>query len=229
MPLKWVWIVLFLGLGGQALAQADARRITVTGEGWVDVAPDMATVTLGVTSEAQGAREAIDDNSQAMAAVLERLRAAGIEERDLQTADFTVSPRFDYSRSDGRGEITGFLAQNTVSVRVRDLEKLGEILDAVARDGANNFQNLSFGLQNPEPVEDAAREAAVAEARRKAELYARAAGVSLGALMTLSEEGGAPPQPMMMQAEMRTASDSVPMAAGEVSVTSRVTLVYAIE
>jgi uncharacterized protein len=229
MSLKSLWIVVLLTLSGPAIAQEDARRITVTGEGRVETAPDMATVTLGVTSEAQGAREAIDENSRAMVAVLERLRGAGIEERDLQTADFTVSPRFDYSRSDGAGEITGFVAQNTVSVRVRDLDRLGEILDAVARDGANSFQNLSFGLQNPEPSEDEAREAAVAEARRKAELYAAAAGVRLGALMTLSEEGGAPPQPKMMQAEMRAASDSVPVAAGEVSLTSRVTLVYAIE
>lgn len=229
MSLKWVWIAAFLSLPGAVLAQEDARRITVTGEGRVETAPDMATVTLGVTTEADGAREAIDSNSRAMAAVLERLTAAGIADRDLQTSNFSVTPRFDYSRTDGRGEITGFVAQNSVVVRVRDLDGLGGILDAVARDGANNFQGLQFGLQDPGPVEDDAREAAVSEARRKAELYAAAAGVRLGALMTLSEEGGARPQPMMMQAEMRAASDSVPVAAGEVSVTARVTLVYAIE
>lgn len=229
MSLKWIWIAAFLAMPGVALAQVGERRITVVGEGRVEAASDMATVTLGVTSEAKGAREAIDDNSRDMAAVLERLTAAGIADRDMQTANFSVSPRFDYSRSSGQGGITGFVAQNTVVVRVRDLDNLGGILDAVARDGANDFRGLQFGLQDPGPVEDEARKEAVAEARRKAELYAAAAGVTLGALMTLSEDGGATPQPMMMQAEMRMASDSVPVAEGEVTVTAQVTLVYAIE
>lgn len=237
MALKWIWIAAFLALAGAGAGAAgaqetgdDTRRITVVGDGSVDTPPDMATISLGVVTEARGAREAIDENSRAMEAVLGRLRAAGIEERDLQTAGFSVSPRFDYSSRPQPAEITGFVAQNTLTVRIRDLSRLGGILDEVARDGANSFQGLSFGLREPGPAEDAAREAAVAEARRKAELYAAAAGVTLGDLMRLSEESFGGPQPMMMaQAEMRMSSDEVPVAAGEVTVSARVTLVYAIE
>lgn len=230
MSLKWIWIVAFAALSGPVLAQDETRLLTVVGEGRVEVAPDMATVTLGVTTEAEGAREAIDGNSRAMAAVLKRLQEAGIAERDLQTANFSVSPQFDYSRNDGPGVITGFVAENSVMVRVRDLAALGGILDAVARDGANSFRGLQFGLQDPVPAEDEARKAAVAEARRKAALYASAAGVTLGEIVTIGEDMGVAPGPMMMQAEMRmAASDQVPVAAGEVTVTARVTLVYAIE
>ncbi len=229
MALKWMWIAVLACLPCAALAEG-ARQITVVGEGRVDSAPDMATVTLGVTTEAKGAREAIDENSRAMAAVLTRLKEAGIAERDLQTSDFSVWPRYDNrSLPAGTQGIAGFVVQNTVLVRVRDLDGLGGILDAVARDGANRFQGLSFGLQDPGPAEDAARKAAVTEARRKAALYAEAAGVALGDLVTLSEEMSAGPGPVMMQAEMlRSASNEVPVASGEVSVTARVVLVYEI-
>ncbi len=229
MSLKWMCIAVLACLPCAGLAEG-VRQITVVGEGHIDSAPDMATVTLGVTTEAKGAREAIDENSRAMAAVLTRLGEAGIAERDLQTSDFSVWPRYDQrSLPDGTQGIAGFVAQNTVLVRVRDLNGLGGILDAVARDGANRFQGLSFGLQDPGPAEDAARKAAVTEAKRKAALYAEAAGVALGDLVTLSEEMSARPGPVMMQAEMlRSASNEVPVASGEVSVTARVVLVYEI-
>ena len=229
MSLKWLWIAAFVASGGPVFADDVPRQIVVTGEGRIDAAPDLATVTLGVSSDAESARQAIDANSTAMAAVLANLKAAGIADRDLQTSNFSVSPRFDYSRSNGTGEIVGFVAQNTLSVRVRDLSGLGDILDAVADEGANTFQGLSFGLQEPGPVEDEARKAAVAEARRKAVLYAEAAGVTLGPLMTLSEQGGMVPQPKMMTMQMeRAASDAVPIASGELTITSTVTLVYGI-
>ncbi len=231
MRLRFLWIALLAAWPIAASGEGHERRLTVTGLGLVEVVPDMATVRLGVASEARGAREAIDENSRAMAAILERLRAAEIEERDIQTSNFSVSPRYDYNRQSGETpRITGFIAQNMVAVRVRDLDRLGTILDEVARDGANSFNGLSFGLQERAPAEDAARAAAVAEARRKAELYAGAAGVTLGAVMTLSESGGAAPQPMMMAVQsMRAASDAVPVAAGELTVSARVTIVYAIE
>lgn len=226
-----LWTLLLVTFPFWALAEGHERRLTVTGTGLIEVAPDMATVSLGVTNDARSAREAIDDNARAMAGVLDRLRAAEIEDRDIQTSNFSVSPRFDYNRQSGEApRITGFIAQNTVTVRVRDLERLGGILDEVARDGANSFNGLRFDLQDRGPVEDAAREAAVAEARRKADLYAAAAGVTLGAVMTLSESGGASPQPMMMAEQaMRASSDAVPVAAGELTVSARVTIVYAIE
>lgn len=231
MRLTFLWFALFAAWPFFAGAEGHERRLTVTGTGSIEVAPDMATIRLGVSSEALGAREAIDDNTRAMAGVLERLRAAEIEDRDIQTSNFSVSPRYDYNRQSGEApKITGFIAQNMVTVRVRDLDRLGGILDEVARDGANSFNGLSFGLQDRGPVEDAAREAATAEARRKAELYAVAAGFTLGDVMTFSEgDDYVRVEPMMMEQSMRASSDAVPVAAGELTVSARVTIVYAIE
>ena len=230
MSLKWMWITVLSLWPVLAVAEGHERRITVTGSGAVEVVPDMATIQLGVANDARSAREAIENNSVAMAAVLERLTSAAIEARDIQTSNFSVSPRYDYNRQSGEApKITGFVAQNMVTVRVRDMTRLGAILDEVARDGANSFNGLTFGLQEPGPAEDAAREAAVVEARRKAELYATAAGVSLGSVMTINEAGGARPQQVMMAETLRSTSDAVPVAAGELSVSARVTIVYAIE
>ena len=137
MRFSFLWIAALSIWPVLAGAQGDERRLTVTGTGLVEAVPDMATVQLGVSSEALGAREAIDGNSRAMAAVLERLQAAEIEERDIQTSNFTVSPRYDYNRQTGEApRVVGFIAQNMVTVRVRDLARLGEILDAVAQADA---------------------------------------------------------------------------------------------
>lgn len=220
--------VVLIALAGPVAAQDTPPTITVTGEGQVEAAPDMATIRLGVTSEGRAAREAIDANSRAMAAVLERIGAAGIEERDVQTQGFSVNPRWE-NRANEAPRILGFVARNQVMVRLRDLNALGPLLDEVTRDGANTFDGLSFGLQDPVPAQDAARRAAVVDAKRKAELYAEAAGVTLGPLVSL-DEGGAAPRPVpMARAEMALAMDSVPVASGELGITAKVRLVYAIE
>jgi uncharacterized protein YggE len=227
--LRKVLFLTVLMLAAQiGLADAQERTITVIGEGRADVQPDMATVQLGVVTEAPGAREAIDTNSRAMAAVLDRLKAAGIEDRDLQTSNFSVDPRWGRQVDNTPPKVTGFVAQNMLSVRVRDLDRLGAVLDEVARDGANSFNGLSFGLQDPSEAQNAARRDAVAKARALAALYAEAAGVTLGPLLSLSESGGGGYPMPMARAEMAMASDAVPVAAGEVSLSARVTLVYAI-
>ncbi len=229
---KCAWILaVTLCLPLAAAAEEAERRLTVTGEGRVEAVPDMATIRLGVTAEARTAAEAIRANSRSMTTVLERLKAAGIEDRDLQTSNFNVSPRWERSGSTNEApRIVGFVAQNMLSVRIRDLSILGETLDAVARDGANNFSGLSFGLQDPEPARDAARAAAVAETRRKALLLAEAAGVTLGSILTIDEaDGGNRPPVMMEMAEMRmAASDAVSVAPGELTMSARVRLVYEI-
>jgi uncharacterized protein len=209
-----------------AAAQEPARNlalITVTGEGRVSLPPDMATITLGVSAEATTAREAMDQTSAGVAALLDRLAAAGIERRDLQTAAINLNPVWDH-RNSGTPRITGFAASNTILVRVRALDTLGGVLDAVLEAGGNTFHGLAFGLQSPEPHRDAARSAAVQDARRKAELLAEAAGVTLGPIAAITEGGAIePPRPMFrMQAEM--ASDAVPIAEGEVDVTAHVTV-----
>lgn len=211
-----------------APAAAETPTLTVTGEGRAEAAPDMATVTLGVTHEAETAKDAMDRVSADLGAVLATLRAAGIEERDLQTAGLRLSPVWTSYDSRQTRRITGFRATNTVSARVRALDGLGNVLDAVLAEGANTFQGISFGLQEPTPVLDAARRAAVADAQRKAALYAKAAGVTLGPLQSLGELGAAAPRPMVMEAA-RMASDAVPVAPGEMTLSAQVTMVFALE
>ncbi|MFN0116487.1 MAG: SIMPL domain-containing protein [Paracoccaceae bacterium] len=220
---------LFFAAALPALAAEIAPTLTVTGEGSAAVAPDMATVQIGVTSEADTAKAALDANTAAMQAALDRLKAAGIEDRDIQTTGLNLGPRYDYNRTkaDGSAEITGFLASNGVTVRVRDLGGLGALLDAVVTDGANTLNGVSFGLQDPVPALDAARKDAVADARRKAELYAAAAGVGLGRIVSIAEQSGyQPPMPMAMAEASYAKSAPVPVAAGEVKMMASVTIVW---
>ncbi len=214
--------------GALAAQVVEPPQIRVSGEGRVEVAPDMATLMLGATAEAETAADAMSQTSEQVRAVLERLTAAGIEERDIQTSGLMLSPRWHHPENHQESpRITGYIAQNTLNVRVRDLDILGDLLDDVVQDGANTFQGLSFGLNEPEPQKDEARRRAVADARRKAELYAEAAGVALGDVIAIAEpEQFGPPMPMY---RMEAAMDSgVPVAAGELTLDANVTVVFAI-
>jgi uncharacterized protein YggE len=211
-----------------AAAAQESARITVTGEGRVDARPDLATITLGVTSEGKTAAEAMVANSTGLAAVLARLKAAGIEDRDVQTTGLSLNPNWQ-SKPDGTDPaIVGYIASNMVTVRVRALEKLGPVLDAAVKDGANTLNGVTFGLIDPAPAMDEARKRAVADAMVRAKLLTGAAGVSLGPILSITEGGGyVPPQPMYrMEAGM--AADSVPVAEGEISMTANVTIVFGI-
>ena len=219
-----------LALAGPAWSQEEQPRvIIVSGEGRAEAIPDMASLRLGVVTEAEVAGEAIAANSEAMAQVLDRLTGLGIADRDLQTSSFSVSPRYSDSSNGGRREIVGYAVSNLLTVRVRDLGRLGEVMDAVAQDGANRFDGLSFGLQDPDKALEQARLLAVADGRAKAELFAEAAAVSLGELLTLSEAGATPRPLSMARAEMAMDSAPVPIAQGEIEVSASVTLTYAIE
>lgn len=219
-------------LSAPALADEPRPTISVTGEGRVTAQPDMATISLGVTTEGDTAKAALDANTAALAAVIARLKEAGTEDKDIQTSGLSLGPRYDYSRTDssGQNQITGYLASNMVMVRVRDLAVLGTTLDGAVADGANTLNGLMFGLQEPDPKMDEARKDAVADARHKAELYAGAAGVKLGRVLSISEMAGyAPPMPMMAEAAgFKDARASVPVEAGELGVTASVTILYEI-
>ncbi len=208
-----------------AAAAEEGGRVTVTGVGEVAAAPDMAMIRLGVVEEAESAAEAMRAVSGASAAILERIGAAGIAPRDVQTSDLSMGPVWA-DGGPGLPRIAGFEARNTLMVRVRDLASLGAVLDAVLEAGANRFEGLSFSLQDPEPVADEARRRAVADAARKAALYAEAAGVTLGPILEISESGGARPQPMEMA--MARMADAMPIAEGEVATQAQVTIVWAI-
>jgi uncharacterized protein YggE len=231
-------VVPFAGAGGPgqagflaATAQTaeTPRQISVSGTGRVDLPPDMAMVRIGVTHQNEDAGAAMQQTSDAVALMLERLAGLGIAARDVQTASLSLNPVWR-DRPDQQGQPVpwGFEASNVVSLRLRDITMVGDVLDALVADGANRLDGLSFGLQDPEAAMDEARRLAVADARRKAALYAEAAGVGLGQVISLSEAGGGMPRPQMMEmAAMR--ADSVPVAAGELGVTATVQMMFALE
>lgn len=208
-----------------ARAETAPALITVTGEAAVERAPDMATVSIGVTTVAETAAGALAANSDAMRAVIDRLKAAGVAEADLQTTGLSVNPNWTgYDASSSGQTISGYTAANVLTVDIRALEGLGTVLDAAVSDGANTLNGLSFGLADPRPAQDEARRAAVADARAKAELLAAAAGVSLGAIVSITEGGGyGAPVPMFKAA---SADAAVPVQAGEVSYQASVTVVW---
>lgn len=209
-----------------AMAKEKPGRITITGEGSSESAPDLASVNLGVSSQGATAAEALAANSRQLAAVLERLKAQGIADRDLQTSGLNLGPRQEYSNDGKPPQIVGYEASNMVTVRVRDLAKLGGILDAAVGDGANTFNGLSFALSEPGPALDQARDKAVSDARRKAEQIATAAGVKLGRILEIREGGGAPePRPMFAR---DAAMAAAPIQGGEVGYSVSVTISWEI-
>lgn len=217
--------VLSLTLVSAVSAQERPGLLNVTGEARIPALPDMATIRLGVVTEDRSADRALTANSDRMRAVLGQMEALGIAPRDLQTSDLSLNPIYEPGQ-DFRGQarrIVGYRAQNSLTVRVRDLSRLGEVLDAGVSDGANQFGGLVFGLQAPDLVEKSAREAAMRDALDRAETLAGAAGVSLGPIRTISEQGGFR-GPQMMRAEMAMADSAVPVASGELTVTASVSL-----
>jgi uncharacterized protein YggE len=220
--------IILLSVGGAPAWSQSNGTITVSGEGVVSAVPDMAVITMGASAETETAKSAMDETSDITAAILQRLTEAGIDARDIQTSDLSLNPIWsNRSSSDERPRIDGYQASNRVTVRVRDLDALGSILDAVLTDGANRLGGLQFTLADPDPLMDEARRRAVADARDRAQLFAEAAGVELGALRSLSENGARMPRPEMMS--MARASDgAVPVAQGEAELRAGVTLVYEI-
>lgn len=223
-------VLLVLGVALPAAAETGPAVIAVTGLGRVEAAPDMATVSLGVTTEADTAKEAMAENSAGVQAVIDGLKQAGIEDRDIQTSGLSLGPRYDYRNASGEApKITGYVASNMVTVRVRALDTVGAVLDGIVSGGANTLNGLSFGLQDDQAALDEARRRAVADAARKAALYAEAAGVTLGRVMSISEQGGhAQPMPMAMAEASFAKGADVPVAPGELNISSSVTITYEI-
>lgn len=206
-------------------------RITAVGVGESTRAPDMATITVGVISQADTAREALSRNTTAMTAALESLRGAGIAPRDLQTSGFNLSPRFSHDRTGSTPpRIIGYQVTNTLTVRVRDLAKVGEVMDRVVSLGANNISGPSFGLSDPASAREDARKAAVADALARARLYAEGLGVRLGRVISVNEGAVSQPRPIPMAAARTMAAEAapVPIEAGETSLSAQVTVVFEI-
>ncbi len=214
---------LALTLAGIAAAETQ-RTITVTGEGVVETAPDQATISLGVTTNAETAVEALAANSDALTKVIAQLKAAGVAEADLQTANLSLNPNWSGYDSSSTPTIAGYMAANMLNVRVRDLDELGAILDAAVSDGANTMNGITFGLAEPNPVMNAARARAVSDATARATVLVTAAGGTLGDIISITEGGTFPGPAPMFRAE---ASD-VPIENGEIGMTASVTVTFEI-
>jgi len=214
-------------LTAPALAQViPPAAISVTGEATVSVPPDLAEIDGGVTSEAKTAREASEANNTAMGKVLQALKGAGIEEKDVQTSRLSLQPQSAPNRS-GPSAIAGYRASNRVTVRVRDVTKVANVIDTLVGAGANEIGGINFVVSQASKLLDEARERAVADARRKAEIYAKAAGVTLGAPLSISEEGNSAPVPYRRMAAGMAAS--APVAQGEETLAVTVSVSWAIK
>ena len=214
-------------LTAPALAQVlPPAAISVTGEATVSVPPDLAEIDGGVTSEAKTAREASEANNAAMGKVLQALKGAGIEEKDIQTARLSLQPQSAPNRS-GPSAIAGYRASNRVTLRVRDVTKVASVIDTLVGAGANEIGGIHFVVSQASKLLDEARERAVADARRKAEIYAKAAGVTLGAPLSISEAGNSAPAPYRRMAAGMAAS--APVAQGEETLQVTVSVSWAIK
>jgi len=203
--------------------QADAQ---------IERAPDRADFQAGVVTEAATAAEAARLNNLAMARVVAAIRAAKVPEKDVRTTRIAVSPRYNYQDRKGP-QITGYQASNTVNVRLRDLARAGDVLDALVKSGANQVNGPDFGIENEDAALDEARKAAIAKARARAELYASAMGMRVKRVLEVAENGAMRQQPMpmmrMAMAESVAAAPPPPVAPGEIPLSVSVSVKFELE
>ena len=226
-----VVITPFLGASAansqmRLLQMDEPRFIEVTGQASVDAIPDFARITLGVTSQGKDAREALAANSQAVTALIDLMKSEGVAGADIQTSSFSLSPNMASPTNSGESQhkIVGYTVSNMVTVTARDIAKLGSLIDQAVGAGANAMYGVAYGENNPGALLDAARPHALDDARRKAEIFAKAGGARLGRLLSLTEDGGATPMPMT-RVYARMADAPPPIEPGRdkltVSVTTR--------
>jgi len=219
------------------VAQANAaenefgRIISVNGEGKAAASPDMAVIQTGVVTYQPTATEALSANNEAIEKILDVLKTFKIASKDIQTSGFNVSPEY---KRDERGrtqpEIIGYRVTNQVSVKVRNLADLGNVLDSLVRAGSNQLSGVSFGLEDPTSILNQARNRAVGDASSRAQLYAQAAGVRLGKVLTISEQPVEIPQPRgFVRAMAMESVSSVPVATGEQEFQVRIHMVFGLE
>jgi uncharacterized protein len=207
------------------------RTLSISGHGEVRVVPDLAVVSVGVTTQGQSARDALDANTKAMKTLLETLKKAGIDDRDMATSNFSVGPRLDYGNNNGQPpKVVGYDVNNMLTLTIRKVDDLGELLDVAVSTGSNTINGISFSVSKPDGHLTQARQDAVADARRKAETYAAAGGFKLANIMSISE--GAtyqPPMPYMAKSARAESADAVPIAQGEQALSVDVSITYEIK
>jgi hypothetical protein len=212
-------------------ASPQVRTITVGGTGRVAVRPDLADLRIGVTVTEPSIEDARAGSARALTAVLERLKGLGIAERDLQTSIVAVSPAYDYSSNTNPPRLTGYTITNLVAVVVRDIDRVGDAIDAALAVGATTIDRIAFRVEDQSAAEAQAREAAMADAKGRAETLAAAAGVAIAGVAAIVEAGAATPYPTPFaeMAKMAASDASTPIEAGMNEVSATVTVTYLIE
>ena len=197
-------------------AQAEARRV-----------PDVATISAGVVTQAADGNTAMRQNAEQMAKVMAAIKAAGIAEKDIQTSGISLNPQYRYVENEAPS-ITGYQATNTVSLKVRDITKLGKVLDSLAAQGANQINGPSFQIDQPEPVYDEARLAALKKAKDRAETYAKTLDLKVRRIISISEGGGGGfrPVPMMAMSARGKAEMDTAVSPGETEVSVSLDVVF---
>lgn len=220
-------IAISTWLAAPALAQTLPPAISVTGEATVSVPPDLAQIDAGVTSDGKTAREASDANNAAMGKVLLALKGAGIDEKDYQTSRLSLQPQYAPNRS-GPSPVVGYRASNRVTAKLRDVTKVAAVIDVLVGAGANELGGINFMVSQASKLLDEAREKAIADARRKAEIYAKAAGVTIGEPLGIAEEGGSGP-PVFRSKMAAPMAAGAPVAQGEETLSVTVSVSWAIK
>ena len=206
------------------------RQISISASGSVSAKPDQVAISIGVVRNAKTAKAALEANTAAMRPVIDTLKAAGVETRDIQTSNFSVQPNYEDQQNGKPPKLSGYQVANSVQVRLRAIEKLGDVLDRVVDQGSNQINGIEFIVSKAGELKDKARKEAVANALRMAKTYAEAAGVTLGDLLLISEgEVNTPRGPFLAQAAMRDKSGPAPIEAGEQQLDVQVNMVWAIK
>ncbi|WP_434027620.1 SIMPL domain-containing protein [[Pseudomonas] boreopolis] len=197
---------------------ADGTLLNIASEAEAKRVPDVASLSAGVVTQAPDGDTAMRQNAQQMEKVMQAIRGAGIAEKDVQTSGITLYPQYTYKEGENP-RITGYQASNTVNLKVRDLTRLGKVLEVLAAQGANQINGPSFEIDKPEPVYDEARIAALKQAQARAETYAKSLGLRVRRIVSISEGrgGGVRPMPMMRMQAMAADAATPPVSPGETS------------
>lgn len=222
-----IFVALILAAGMiPASAQTAPRTLTMSGQGEERAAPDTVTLSAGVASDAPTAAAALAANTARMQSVFAALKKLGIADKDMQTANFSVSPQMT-NAGNQPPHVTGYQVSNQVQLRLDDVGKLGAALDALVGAGANQMNGVEFSIRDSANLMTQARNDAVADAKAKADTYAKAAGVTLGPILSISESDNPGPRPVFM-AVRAMAGKAVPAVAGEESIAANVSIVWEI-
>lgn len=223
LPLAAI-LVLVSAAPADAAVERPFPVITVMGEATAAVAPDFAQASVGVTTEAKTVREASETNAQAMTAVVNAIKQAGVPENSIQTAQLSIQPVYAQNRPGRPDEprITGYRVSNQVRIKLREIGRIGEVVDRAIAAGATDMHGISFGIREPSKALDPARAAAIEDARRKAEAYAKAAGAQLGRAVDIAESGTSSPRPMMLEQRSAAMAAAAPTSVQPGETTLRV-------